>query len=340
MVLHRAVQVASSSSYAPCVEALPSSTFSRSTSCRHKVGAHVSAAGGVENAISNAHAIGANAFALFLKSQRKWSSPPLKDSSIEQFKQRLKDYDYSTKYILPHGSYLINLGNPDDEKREKSYECFLDDLRRCELLGLELYNFHPGSTVGNATREESIALIAESINRAHQETQTVRIVIENMVSLFTSRQAQVSSKIRVGLASASIPATSSPRGTIYEPSRTGMSDFDETVGLKYLCGMHLNDSKMPLNSKRDRHANIGLGELGIQAFHSILNDKRVEDIPLILETPSGENPAVWGVEIRTLSALEDVALPDIPKNNIAASAATENKDKKPTKRKTKRKTDT
>ncbi|KAJ8507299.1 hypothetical protein ONZ45_g10322 [Pleurotus djamor] len=269
MVLHQAIRVASLSSYAICVEVQTSSTFSRSLNCRHKVGAHVSAAGGVENAITNAHAIGANAFALFLKSQRKWSSPPLKDSSIEQFKQRLKDYDYPAKYILPHGSYLINLGNPDDEKREKSYECFLDDLRRCELLGLELYNFHPGSTVGIATREESIALIAESINRAHQETQSVRIVIENMAgagniigATFSDiaeiiRLVKDQSRVGVCLDTCHLFAAGYDIRTKHDWDVT-MSDFEETIGLKYLCGMHLNDSKMPLNSKRDRHANIGL----------------------------------------------------------------------------------
>ncbi|KAG6830556.1 hypothetical protein H0H87_007664 [Tephrocybe sp. NHM501043] len=145
-----------------------------------KVGAHVSTAGGVENSVMNALEIGANAFALFLKSQRKWTSPALSLESVAAFKDRLAEYGYSSSVILPHGSYLINLGNPDPEKREKSYTCFLDDLKRCEELGLELYNFHPGSTVGVATSEESISLVAQCINRAHKETKGVTIVIETM----------------------------------------------------------------------------------------------------------------------------------------------------------------
>ncbi|KAF5319091.1 hypothetical protein D9611_014083 [Ephemerocybe angulata] len=145
-----------------------------------KVGAHVSARGGVENAVLNAAAIGANAFALFLKSQRKWEGPPLSSSSIRLFKERMKEYGYDPKHVLPHGNYLINLGNPDAAKRAKSYECFLDDLRRCEALGLKYYNFHPGSTVGNTTPEESIQDIADSLNAAHKETEGIVTVLENM----------------------------------------------------------------------------------------------------------------------------------------------------------------
>ncbi|KAI0949785.1 hypothetical protein AcV7_008451 [Taiwanofungus camphoratus] len=145
-----------------------------------KVGPHVSSAGGVENAIVNAATVGANAFALFLKSQRKWTSSDLTSQSASLFKDRLKQFGYSAAHILPHGSYLVNLGNPDEEKREKSYQCFLDDLRRCEQLGLHLYNFHPGSTVGQATMDDSLASIASCINRAHKETAHVVIVLENM----------------------------------------------------------------------------------------------------------------------------------------------------------------
>ncbi|KAG6834477.1 hypothetical protein H0H93_009421 [Arthromyces matolae] len=145
-----------------------------------KVGAHVSVAGGVENAILNAAEIGANAFALFLKSQRKWTSPPLTKESIDAFKERMETFGYSSSVVLPHGSYLINLGNPDPAKRKQSFECFLDDLQRCEQLGLTLYNFHPGSTVGATTIEESIRLVAECINKAHSQTTSVITVIENM----------------------------------------------------------------------------------------------------------------------------------------------------------------
>ncbi|EED78926.1 predicted protein, partial [Postia placenta Mad-698-R] len=173
------------------------------------IGPHVSAAGGVENTIINAAKVGANAFALFVKSQRKWTSSAFTEHSVSSFKSRMKTFGYSPSHILPHGSYLVNLGNPDSDKREKSYQCFLDDLKRCEELGLRLYNFHPGSTVGQATMDESISLIAECINRAHKETQNAVIVLENMAgsgNIVGSRFSdlgkiieQVDDKTRVGV---------------------------------------------------------------------------------------------------------------------------------------------
>ncbi|KAJ7221420.1 xylose isomerase-like protein [Mycena pura] len=261
-----------------------------------KIGAHVSAAGGIENAITNAASIGANAFALFVKSQKKWSSPPLTDFNITSFKAKLVEHGYNPRYILPHGSYLINLGNPDAEKRRKSYDCFLDDLRRCESLGLVLYNFHPGSSVGQATTEESISLIAESINKAHCATNTIVTVLENMAGMKNTIGGDfnhlagiielVNNKTRVGVCLDTCHMFAA--GYDLRTKEGWVADFDQQVGLSYLRGMHLNDSKTEFNSKRDRHQNIGLGHIGMQGFHHILNDVRFQDIPLILETPHPE----------------------------------------------------
>ncbi|KAJ7142105.1 xylose isomerase-like protein [Mycena crocata] len=279
-----------------------------------KVGAHVSAAGGIENAIINAAAIGANSFALFVKSQRKWTSLALTETSIASFKARLIEHGYDPRHILPHGSYLINLGNPDAEKRQKSYDCFLDDLKRCEALGLLLYNFHPGSSVGQATTEESISLIAASINDAHRATETVVTVLENMAGAgniiggdfhhLGSIIRQVDDKTRVGvcLDTCHMFAAGYDLRT-KEGWEKIVTDFDAQVGLSYLRGMHLNDSKTDCNSKRDRHENIGIGHIGIQGFHHILNDARFQNIPLILETPSFEKPEVWAAEIAALHGL-------------------------------------
>ncbi|KIY49412.1 AP endonuclease, partial [Fistulina hepatica ATCC 64428] len=265
------------------------------------IGAHVSAAKGVENAVGNAEEIGATAFALFLKSQRKWVSPPIKDASKAAFREKMAAKSFSPKHILPHGSYLINLGNPDRDKREKSYECFLDDLQRCEQLGLALYNFHPGSTVGSATPEESVTLIAECLNRAHKATKSVVTVIENMAGAgniigsdfaqIAQIIAQVEDKLRVGVC---IDTCKYDFPTCF---LVHLKTFDEHVGIKYLRGMHLNDSKTPLGSRRDRHENIGLGHIGLAAFYHIVRDERLQDIPLILETPTNEQPAVWKTEI-------------------------------------------
>ncbi|KAJ7580740.1 xylose isomerase-like protein, partial [Mycena floridula] len=297
---------------------LPVSASPRATSL-WKVGAHVSASGGVENAISNAAAIGANAFALFLKPHLKWDAPPLKTSSISLFKERMVEYGYEAKHVLPHGNYLVNLGNPDVEKREKSYQCFVDELRRCEQLGLTLFNFHPGSTVGEAEPEESIALIAQCLNRAHRETNDVVTVIENMAgagnvigSTFEEIAAiieLVEDKLRVGvcLDTCHMFAAGYDIRTKEEWEDT-MTQFTEKIGLKYLRGMHLNDSKTGLGSNRDRHENIGLGTIGLAGFRHIVTDRRVQNIPLILETPSFERLSVWRKEIEVLYRVSGVGL--------------------------------
>ncbi|KAG8217947.1 xylose isomerase-like protein [Butyriboletus roseoflavus] len=321
------------------------SDFAPRVSSAWKVGAHVSAAGGVENVIVNAarvrwasrplcfilndnglmHLRRANAFALFVKSQRKWVSPPLTDENVASFKARMDEFGYDPKYVLPHGSYLVNLGNPDETKREKSYECFLDDLKRCERLGLMFYNFHPGSTVGNATKEESISHIAQCLNRAHRETSSVTTVIENMSgakniigSRFTELRDiidQVEDKSRVGVCLDTckyLAQHGTSRIHVHYMRRRLtwtlliVATFDEQVGLSYLRGMHLNDSKTPLGSKKDRHENIGLGTLKLSAFLTILSDPRVHDIPLILETPTFEAVEVWECEINVLNMLSKV----------------------------------
>ncbi|KAI9574151.1 AP endonuclease [Boletus coccyginus] len=293
------------------------SDFAPRVSSAWKVGAHVSAAGGVENTVVNAARVRANAFALFVKSQRKWSSPALTDENVASFKARMNEFGYDPKHVLPHGSYLVNLANPDEAKREKSYECFLDDLQRCERLGLIFYNFHPGSTVGNATKEESISFIAQCLNRAHKETSSVITVIENMSgaknivgSQFTElrdiiRQVEDKSRVGVCLDTCHLYAAGYDISTKAGWDET-MATFDEQVGLSYLRGMHLNDSKTPLGSKKDRHENIGLGTLKLPAFLTILSDPRVQDIPLILETPTFEAVEVWECEIKVLNALSEV----------------------------------
>jgi len=294
------------------------STFLDRVNSPWKVGAHVSAAGGVENAVTNAITIGATSFALFLKSHLKWTSASLTPESISKFKERMTQYGYASNMVLPHGNYLINLGNPDSDKRGRSYECFLDDLKRCEELGLELYNFHPGSTVGETTTENSLSFIADCINRAHKATETVKIVLENMPgagnvigSKFSDLAgiiAKVEDKARIGVCLDTCHAYAAGYDIkTKEGWNATMNQFDNEVGLKYLCGMHLNDSKAACNSKKDRHENIGLGYLGINAFRHILQDPRTQNIPLILETPNFEQPKeVWGKEIGILQTLTGI----------------------------------
>ncbi|KZV84147.1 AP endonuclease [Exidia glandulosa HHB12029] len=292
-------------------------TFPDRVESAWKVGAHVSAAGGVENAVKNAARIGASAFALFLKSQRKWVSPPLTSSSAHAFKSALTTYNFSPAHILPHGSYLLNLGNPSLAKRQQSYDCFLDDLKRAEQLGLQLYNFHPGSTTGGCTKEESIGWIAENVNRALKETSGVTIVLENMAgqgnvigSTFEDLRdiiALVEDKNRVGvcLDTCHMFAAGYDIRTKDAWEKT-MASFDAIVGTRYLKAMHLNDSMGEVGCKKDRHDNLGRGKLGLKAFEHIVRDPRTQGIPLVLETPCDDEVdlgSVWRVEVGVLNEL-------------------------------------
>ncbi len=275
------------------------------------VGAHVSASGGVENAPLNAQKIGAKAFALFTKNQRQWKAKPLSAQSIEAFMQNCADLGYGPEQILPHDSYLINLGHPEAEGLAKSREAFLDEMQRCEQLGLKYLNFHPGSHLGRISESQSLKRIAGSINRALEKSHGVTAVIEN-----TSGQGgclgyrfehlaeiidQVQDRSRVGVCLDTCHSYTagydlkSPGG--YENT---IADFDRIVGLQYLKGMHLNDCKKELGSRVDRHASIGEGTLGVEPFGYIMKDPRLDNIPLILETP---DDSVWAEEIVLLYRL-------------------------------------
>ncbi|KAK2624052.1 hypothetical protein QTJ16_006686 [Diplocarpon rosae] len=287
------------------------------------IGAHVSASGGVQNSINNALHIGGNSFALFLKSQRKWTSPPLAPEAREQFKAFCLEHKYdAAKHVLPHGSYLVNLAQPDPEKATQAYNCFLDDLQRCEALGIKLYNFHPGST-GKHPRLEAIARIAAQLNKAHKATKTVVTLLENMAgsgnvigSTWEDLRdiiALIEDKSRVGVCIDTCH-TFAAGYDLRSPdafSKT-MGSFSDIVGMSYLKALHLNDSKAPLSSNRDLHANIGTGFLGLRAFHNIVNYSPFQDLPMVLETPtdkkgpdgkSVEDKSVWATEIKLLESL-------------------------------------
>ncbi len=275
------------------------------------VGAHVSASGGVENAPVNAHAIGAKAFALFTKNQRQWVSKPLTEKSIRLFKENCQKYGYAPHQILPHDSYLINLGHPEKEPLEKSRTAFLDELHRCELLGLDRLNFHPGSHLKKVTEETCLQTISESINMALDKTSGVTAVIENTAGQGSNlgyRFEQlaaiidgVEDKSRVGVCIDTCHAYTSGYEIKTEAGfNKTFADFDAIVGFEYLKGMHLNDSKKELATRVDRHDSIGKGFIGIELFRRIMNDPRFDDIPLILETPNTE---LWPQEIELLYGL-------------------------------------
>ena len=308
-------------------EAMP--LAARTPSLRMFVGAHTSIAKGVENAINNCNHIGGNAFACFLKSQRKWDNPPLKPENRDAFHSHLISHKYdATKHIVPHGSYLVNLASADPDMAKKSYDGFLDDLRRCEELGITHYNFHPGAA-GQAPLEEAITRLANNLNLALAATTTVVPLLENMASrgsIIGGRFQDLSSIIaqikpefqhRIGVCIDTCHAFASGYD-LRTPStfKATLQEFDDVVGLQYLKALHINDSKAPFSSNKDLHQNIGLGFLGLRAFHNVMNEPRFEGLPLILETPS-ENPdpkdptgkkmiedrQIWATEIKMLESL-------------------------------------
>lgn len=275
------------------------------------IGAHVSASGGVENAPVNAHQIGAKAFALFTKNQRQWSAAPLTKGSITLFKQRCEEYGYSAAQILPHDSYLINLGNPEKEALEKSRNAFLDEMQRCELLGLDRLNFHPGSSLKKISDEECLGIIAESINMALDKTRGVCAVIENTAGQgsnlgYTFEQlayiiSRVEDKSRVGVCIDTCHAFAAGYDIRSESGfQETFEHFSHVIGFNYLKGMHLNDSKKDVGSHVDRHEDIGKGELGITPFRLLMHDARFDGLPLVLETPDEER---WAEEIKMLYSL-------------------------------------
>lgn len=275
------------------------------------VGAHVSASGGVENAPVNAFNIGAKAFALFTKNQRQWFSNPLTEKSINAFKANCEKYDFKPGQILPHDGYLINLGHPGAQELEKSREAFYDEMQRCEQLGIDRLNFHPGSHLQQITVDQCLKTIAESVNLALEKTKGVTAVIENTAGQgsnvgYTFEQLmqiidQVEDKSRVGVCIDSCHAfTAGYNVKTAEGFTETFEKFDDIIGFNYLKGMHLNDSKKDYATRVDRHESIGKGFLGEEVFKIIMTDDRFDNIPLILETP---DESLWEQEIRYLYEL-------------------------------------
>ena len=273
-------------------------------------GAHVSASGGVENAPRNAHEIGATAFALFTKNQRQWAAPALTAAQIDAFKQACEEYGYAPHQILPHDSYLINLGHPEKEGLEKSRASFIHEMERCEALGLDRLNFHPGSHLKKISEEESLKLVAESINIALDKTHGVTAVIENTAGQGSNLGYafwhlayiidRVEDKSRVGFCIDTCHAFAAGYDLSNEEAcRKTFEQAESIIGLKYLRGMHLNDALKPLGSHVDRHASLGEGFIGWDCYRFIAQSPLFEEIPLILETPNEE---IWAQEIAQLKA--------------------------------------
>lgn len=275
------------------------------------IGAHVSASGGVDNAPINANAIGARAFALFTKNQKQWYANPLSLANIKLFRDNCEKYNYKPFQILPHDSYLINAGHPDAIQLEKSRNALLDEMQRCEQLGLDRLNFHPGSHLKEISEEECLNRIAESINIVLDKTKGVSAVIENTAGQgsnvgYKFEQLRfiidkVNDKSRVGVCIDTCHAfTAGYDVKTTEGFKNTFDKFSEIIGFQYMKGMHLNDSKKELGTRVDRHDNIGKGFLGEEVFRLVVNDPRFDNMPLILETPE---ESLWEEEIKKLNQM-------------------------------------
>ena len=274
------------------------------------IGAHVSASGGVENAPLNAMAIGADAFALFTKNQRQWVSPPLTAKSIELFKENCCKSGIAPEYILPHDSYLINLGNPDEEAIQKSRAAFIDEMQRCEQLGLTMLNFHPGSHLNKVSVEQCLDEIAANINLALSRTKGVTAVIENTAGQGSNVGNKleeiryiidrVDDKSRVGVCIDTCHIYSAGYDIVNDYD-AAFAAVDNIIGSEYLKAIHLNDTKKALGSRVDRHESIGLGLLGMDFFKRVMQDPRFDNMPIVLETPDETR---WADEIALLRSFE------------------------------------
>ena len=286
------------------------------------VGAHVSTSGGVDKAPLNAIEIGAKAFAMFTKNQQQWFAKEYEKETIERFKENLKQSEILPKHVLPHDGYLINLANPDLQKNKQSFGSFVSEIKRCDLLGLDRINFHPGNhlqkfnkntTADEIKKAEEIALkqIADNMNKAISETDNIALVIENTAGqgsvlgykfehlAFLINEIIDKSRVGVCIDTCHLFASGYDIRDKNSYEKT-FSEFNKIVGFEYLKGMHLNDSKVKLGSRVDRHHSLGKGEIGIDAFKFIMNDSRIDDIPLILETIDS---SIWNEEIKMLNKM-------------------------------------
>ncbi|XP_066452506.1 probable endonuclease 4 [Eleutherodactylus coqui] len=286
----------------------------RSLSSHKYVGAHVSIQGGLWKAVVEAKHIGARAFGLFLRSQRTWNSKPLEEEAAEKFRSTCDELGFEPRYILPHSPYLMNLGSPKPDVFQKSRAMLVEELNRCQKLGLTLYNIHPGSHIGEMPVGKCLELIADGINYAHSQVSGVTVVLENMScqgSTVGGRFEElrgiidhVEDKSRIGVCLDTCHAFAAGHNLSEKTGLQRMLDeFSEIVGLSYLKAVHLNDSKGGVGCRLDRHENIGRGHIGLEGFRKVMNEPRFNEIPMILETPASSHFEDYSDEIDLLYSL-------------------------------------
>ena len=278
------------------------------------IGPHVSTAGGVQNAPCNAHAVGATAFGLFTKNQRRWMAKPYESATIDAFHHTMKTCGYTDVQVLAHDSYLINIGNPDKDLRRKSLSALIDEITRCHQLGLTMLNIHPGSHLGRISEDTCCDYIAESINRALNRTNGVTVVLENTAGQGSNVGYRfehlariidsIEDKSRIGCCLDTCHAFAAGYDILTkETYNNTISALDRTVGLNFLRGLHINDAKSAFASNIDRHHSIGDGTIGMHPFRYFLTDPRFDDLPMILETIDETR---WPEEIKILTGMAEL----------------------------------
>ncbi|MBI2429604.1 MAG: deoxyribonuclease IV [Ignavibacteriales bacterium] len=273
--------------------------MSKSTNHKILLGAHMSIAGGVHTAVDRATSIGCTALQVFTKNNNQWSGKPFSESDIAQYKEKITAAGIAP--VVSHDSYLINLCGTNPDVLKKSRAAFIDELERCEQLGIPLLNFHPGSHLG-AGDDEGIKLICESLNLAHDITKNYKVksVLEatagqgtNVGYKFEHLRAIIDGvedpeRMAVCIDTCHVFAAGYDIATEKGYEET-FKQFDEIVGLDRLVAFHINDSKKGLGSHVDRHEHIGKGAIGLTGFRLLMNDERFTHIPKILETPKSED---------------------------------------------------
>ena len=282
-----------------------------------ELGAHMSIAGGHERAIERAEAFGMVACQLFTKNANQWYAKPIDPAAAERFRERW--IASGVRDLVAHDSYLINLASPDDGLREKSRLAFRDELDRCQILGVPVLVTHPGGHMGDGV-EAGLARVAEALNRifAERPDGTTTVLLETTAGQGTALGRTfeelagiielVEDKGRVGVCFDTCHAFAAGYELRDQPGyEATMAAFDATIGLDRLRAFHLNDSKKGLGSRVDRHAGIGDGELGTDAFGFVLGDPRFAGLPGILETPKGDDGEEDRRNLATLRALSTAA---------------------------------
>lgn len=280
---------------------------------RHIIGAHTSISGGVSTSLDRAQKLHFTALQIFTKNNNQWDAKPLSDEEIERFKTKLAESDI--KFVQAHNSYLINLCAKNRSLLKKSRKSFIEELERCDQLGIPYLNFHPGAHGGQG-EEEGLKIIAESINIALEKTQNLHVstMLENTAGQGTSLgyrfehlrdiidRVDQAHRLSVCLDTAHIFAAGydirSPKSY-----KQVMRGFDEIIGLDLLKAFHINDSKKGLGSRIDRHEHIGKGFIGEGGFRNIMRDRRMRKVPKILETPKGKRQLEDLENIRVLLRL-------------------------------------